>query len=164
MYAKSGLGMTLCKKYHFNLFVTQLFGHAGRGGFLCRAVLLTDAREVQCCKDIGLVKFCTEKENCRRKQMLRAIGSDEPLQTVNGRMCCDVCSQQCSNKGSACTDLDTVDMCKHICCKGQRKPPAVRTVSKDHSESLKLEEREKIILPILDTRCWAMSWFCQWVV
>lgn len=40
---------------------------------------MTDAREVQRCKDSGLVKFCTEKENCRRKQMLRALGSDEPL-------------------------------------------------------------------------------------
>ena len=82
-------------------FGTQLFGRAGRGGFLCRAVLLTDARELQRCKDVGLVEFCTAKENCRRKHMLRALGSDEPVQTVNGQMCCDVCSQQCSNKGSS---------------------------------------------------------------
>ena len=63
-------------------------------------------------------------------------------------MHCDVCSQQCSNKGSACTDLDTLDICKRICCKRQRKPPAVRTVSKDCSESLEqglLKEREKVI-------------------
>ena len=63
-------------------------------------------------------------------------------------MCCDVCSQQCSNKRSAYTELDTLDICKRICCKRQCKPPPVRTVSKDRSESLKqalLEEREKII-------------------
>ena len=78
---------------------------------------MTDAREVQRCKDSGLVKFCTEKENCRRRQMLRALGSDEPLQTVNGQMCCDVCSQQCSNMHSAYTELDTLDICKRICCK-----------------------------------------------
>ena len=68
--------MTPYKKYHVTLFfVTQLFGSACRGSFLCtcRAVLLTDPREVQHCE------FCTEKENCRRKQMLRALGSDEPL-------------------------------------------------------------------------------------
>ena len=129
-------------------FGTQLFGRAGRGDFLCRAVLLTDARELQRCKDVGLVEFCTAKENCRRKHMLRALGSDEPVQTVNRQICCDVCSQHCSNKGSACSDLDTLDICKRICCKRQRKPPAVRTVSKDRSTSLKqalLEEREKII-------------------
>ena len=143
--------MTVCKKYHFFfvvVFVTQLFGRAGRGSFLCRAVLVTDAREVQRCKDSGLVKFCTEKENCRRRQMLQALGSDEPLQTVNGQMCCDVCSQQCSNKCSAYTELDTLEICKRICCKRQRKPTPVRTVSKDRSESLKqalLDEREKII-------------------
>lgn len=37
---------------------------------------------------------------------------------------------------------------KHICCKKQRKPPAVRTVSKDRSKSLEqalLKEREKVI-------------------
>jgi len=64
-------------------------------------------------KRLALSSFAPKK-NCRRKQMLRALGSGEPLQTVNGQMCCDVCSQQCSNKGSACTDLDTLDMQMHL--------------------------------------------------
>ena len=53
-------------EWHFKkyicIFVTQLFGGASGGCLLCRAVLLTDAREVEHCKDIGLVEFCTEKE------------------------------------------------------------------------------------------------------
>jgi len=125
----------------------QLFGRAGRGGLLCRALLLTDTKELQHCKDGGLVEFCDAKENCRRKHMLRALGSDEAVRIVTGQVCCDVCSQQCSNKDPAFSELDSLDVCKRIPCKRQRKPPAVRTVSKDRSASLKqalLEERDRI--------------------
>ena len=77
--------------------------------------------------------------------MLRALGSDEAVRIVTGQVCCDVCSQQCSNKDPAFSELDSLDVCKRIPCKRQRKPPAVRTVSKDRSASLKqalLEERD----------------------
>ena len=62
--SRESLETWVCKRYHVLgvSFGTKLFGLAGRGGFLCRAVLLTDARELQCCKDVGLAEFCTARE------------------------------------------------------------------------------------------------------
>ena len=46
--------------------------------------------------------------------MLRALGSDEPVEIVLGEMCCDVSSQGCSREDSAPSDLDSLDMCTCI--------------------------------------------------
>ena len=62
-------------------------GRAGRGGAASRAHLFYSARRK---KVNPVVKdYCTQKENCRRLFMLKALGSTERV--VNSLACCDVC-------------------------------------------------------------------------
>ena len=71
-----------------NVPLSQLFGRAGRGG-TSRAHLFFSTRQKKV--DPIVKRFCFEKENCRRKNLLEAIGSSESVH--RGNLCCDVCAE-----------------------------------------------------------------------
>ena len=68
----------------------QLCGRAGRGGCSSRAHLFYSPRQKNVDEDIK--KFCTGKENCRRVNLVRSMGSQETVHSSMPSACCDVCS------------------------------------------------------------------------
>ena len=65
-----------------------MFGRAGRNGGSARAHLIYKAKQS---KDKGMELFCEAKENCRRAEMLKYLGSSEII--IGGTECCDICSK-----------------------------------------------------------------------
>lgn len=41
--------------------------------------------------DAKVKEFCVTKENCKRREMLKCVGSDKVIGRRNG-LCCDMCS------------------------------------------------------------------------
>lgn len=100
------------------------------------AHILTDTREVKQVKDKDLAEFITSKENCRRRILIKALGSVEDLPHISLENCCDVCSPRTSG------------IFRRISVKRRPKPHVVRIVTGAQQEGLKkaLElERDRII-------------------
>lgn len=80
-------------------------------------------------------KICTSTENCRRKMLLKSVGSRE---------CFSTSSSSSSSSDSPCCDVCDPSMLEHIVSLKTSVPPArktrcqrVRVVSSDQDESLK---------------------------
>lgn len=120
-------------------------GRAGRDGSPSVCHLLVNARQVKNSKDQSVKDFCgfEDKENCRRRFLLRHLG-DESGCVSNLSRCCD----HCNPLGVPDPDL------KKVLEKGKRKRrkqhvcKIVRTVDKQDVENVKSEllaERKKIV-------------------
>ena len=69
-----------------------MFGRAGRNGCSARGHLFFTNKQSRQVTDSSLHCFASEasRENCRRQNMLKYLGSAEPVST--GATCCDICS------------------------------------------------------------------------
>lgn len=117
-------------------------GRAGRVGCQSRAHLLvtTDTAKI---RDATLKSFCTDKENCLRMAMVKAIGGSAP----RNPLCCMVCCGMVSNP-TAFLDggrLDVLQVGKTV---RKKRRVAVRRVTEAETDTIKLKlelEREKYI-------------------
>ena len=126
--------------YH-QLRLFQLIGRAGRDGSTCRAHIITNTREVEQSKDPDLTEFCKCTENCRRKVLLRSLGSTENLPTSSVEMCCDVCSP-------STLSCAVVDLFKHVPTKRRARRLVARALSSSQYAGLKKaleQERDAIV-------------------
>lgn len=99
--------------------------------------MLTNAKELQLCKDNALSDYCKSKENCRRKSLVSSLGSEGDFSST--RRCCDVCSAVPPPEFSFIAPLSV-----------PRKPRArvVRKISSELAEALMtrlLKERDSIV-------------------
>ena len=69
-------------------FLSKLCGRAGRGGLDSRAHVFYSGKQKKV--DAKVKEFCVSKENCRRREMLKCVGSDEVGRRTG--LCCDMCS------------------------------------------------------------------------
>ena len=69
------------------VLLSQLCGCAGRGDFDSRAHVFYSSKQKV---DAKVKEFCVSKENCRRQEMLKCVGSDEVVSRRG--FCCDSCS------------------------------------------------------------------------
>ena len=69
------------------MLLSQLCGCAGRGDFDSRAHVFYSSKQKV---DAKVKEFCVSKENCRRQEMLKCVGSDEVVSRRG--FCCDSCS------------------------------------------------------------------------
>ena len=110
----------------------QLCGRAGRGGSSSRAHLFYSTRQKNV--DADIQRFCTEKENCRRKNLILSMGSHEEIHREMA--CCDICSSipaSLSILPKRCRDVQ------------QKRRTAQRHIDDDLEKQLKdrlLEERD----------------------
>lgn len=72
----------------------QLIGRAGRSGQQSTSVLFYSTVEAKNSSDHYLKSLCNDSENCRRCNLLQALGKDE-CSTVSKNLCCDVCQPTC---------------------------------------------------------------------
>ena len=70
-------------------FFVKLCGRAGRGGNQARAHIFFNKKQKNINPEVK--EFCESKENCRRQQMLRCVGSERVDSTCNS-LCCDTFS------------------------------------------------------------------------
>ena len=118
-----------------------MFGRAGRNGCLARAHLLYTIRQAGLLRDISLKCLASEgsHENCRRKEMLKSLGSSEAV--VTSAACCDVCSP-------LSVASSRLDVLVPLPLKRPRKPKPVRHITDDMADALKValfREREKVV-------------------
>ena len=115
-------------------------GRAGRGGNDARAHIFYSTKQKKV--DAKVKEFCVSKENCRRREMLKAIGSIR-IDSTNNRQCCDVCNElDCI---SSRLRFETGANQRAII---QRKRRRARKISKQLTEQLKtalLSERDKYL-------------------
>lgn len=69
--------------------LSKLCGRAGRGGLDSRAHIFYSGKQKKVNEKVKA--FCVSKENCRRREMLKSVGSDENVSRRNG-LCCDMCN------------------------------------------------------------------------
>ena len=70
-------------------FLSKLCGRAGRGDLDARAHIFYSGKQKRV--DAKVKAFCVSKENCRRREMIKSVGSDEVVGGRNG-LCCDTCN------------------------------------------------------------------------
>lgn len=104
--------------------------------------LLYGHKQLQSIKDEALKAYCDDsnREICRRRQLLQAFGCSDVLVT-DPQICCD----HCSPKGVPYKELDILKKGKR---KRQQKAPVLREISEECSKKLKaklLEERDNIV-------------------
>ena len=76
------------KSFISMFFLSKLCGCAGRGDLDARAHIFYSGKQKV---DAKVKAFCVSKENCRRQEMIKSIGSDEVVGGRNG-LCCDTCN------------------------------------------------------------------------
>ena len=131
---------TPCTPCMLHLYFVQMFGRAGRDGCQARAHLLYTTRQTKRVSDPSLKSFTCEgnQENCRRKEMLVALGSKEFI--TSNETCCDICSG--GNVPSPKLDVLVATSQKRV-----RKPVSVRHITDEIKEALRealLVERVRI--------------------
>ena len=113
-----------------------MIGRAGRNGCPARAHILCTTRKT---KDPLLTALtANEKENCRRRSIMRGLGSSED--TSRNDACCDNCGEGI---------LSRLNFLKNVPARRNKKRKPVRTVDQAIEQKLKvalLEEREKILM------------------
>ena len=118
-----------------------MFGRAGRGGGTAQAHLYYTNKQAEKLKDASL-QCCASpggSENCRRQEMLRLLGSNEVVNSNEAY--CDVCS-------GGVVPSHRLDILVPIPVTRPRKPKAVRFISPDMQDALKialLQERNNIL-------------------
>ena len=104
--------------------------------------LLYGNKQLKSIKDEALKAYCDDsnKENCRRRQLLQAFGCSDVLVT-DPEICCD----HCNPRGVPYKEFNILGKGKR---KRQQKPPVLREVSEECSKQLQarlLEERNNIV-------------------
>ena len=74
-----------------------MIGRGGRAGQPSTSLLFYSAAEMKGTTNSTLTSVFDQKENCRRRTLLKALGSSESV-TVNSGLCCDVCEPVCPYK------------------------------------------------------------------
>ena len=116
-----------------------MFGRAGRNGCPARAHLLYTCTQKPSVEEVHLKSFACGTENCRRKELIASLGSEEVLAT--NPACCDVCT------GGKIPTL-RLDVLAASHSKRTYKAKPVRDIDRDMEQTLKealLKEREKIL-------------------
>ena len=123
-------------------FFVKLCGRAGRGGNQARAHIFFNKKQKNINPEVK--EFCESKENCRRQQMLRCVGS-ERVDSTSNYLCCDTCS----GVDSIPANLKFESFTNSVPVRDKMQPQKRRRVSKlskELTEQLKcslLSERER---------------------
>ena len=67
-----------------------MLGRAGRNGCQSHGHVFTDSRDMAKKEDEDLKSFCSDKENCRRSVLVKALGSREQIRLPDSGVCCDI--------------------------------------------------------------------------
>ena len=118
-----------------------MFGRAGRGEVSARAHIFYSNRQAGKLKDPSLQCFVSlgRSENCRRREMLRLVGSTEMV--ASSEACCDVCS-------GGVPPSPRLDVLVPTPVTRPKKPKAVRFISPNMLATLKMalvQERNSIM-------------------
>ena len=103
-------------------------------------ILFTNLAEAKSCKDEKMVSFSSSTRICRRRLLLKSLGSDEDIHTVS-KQCCDICTH---NR----LPYSHFQFLHPHKTQRKQKPKEVRYIEKDVIDSLKnalLAERKAIV-------------------
>ena len=103
-------------------------------------LLFTNRTEAKSCKDEKMVSFSSSTRTCRRRLLLKSLGSDEDIHTV-AKLCCDICTHNCF-------PYSHFQFLEPHKTQRKQKPKEIRKVEKDVLDSLKnalLAERKAIV-------------------
>ena len=113
-------------------------GRAGRSGQRSISVLFYTAAELKGLTDSNLRSLCDNKENCRRRTLLKALGSSESVTTESG-ICCDICEPVCPYEELDCPKLSAEPR------KNTLRKRTLPTVSRQLLETELVAQREALI-------------------
>ena len=143
LYQVQKFNVAGCNKDCTYVFLLKLCGRTGRGGSQARAHIFYNKKQKNVNAEVR--EFCESKENCRRQQMLKCVGSDHERvdsANVDSSICCDICSGVDSIPANLKFESFTASIPKAQPQKRRR----VRKLSQELAEQLKsslLREREK---------------------
>lgn len=107
----------------------QLSGRAGRNGNPSMCLLFSNRTETKSCKDEKLISFTTSTKTCRRRILLKSLGSDEHIHT-NSKLRCDICTHNHF-------PYSRFEFLHPHKIQWKPKPQDIRSVEKDVLDSLK---------------------------